>query len=262
MTVVITQPTYLPWLGYFEQIAAADDFVFLDTVQFTKQSWQCRNRLKGSNGAPIWLTVPIASHSLDTPIHAIRIAPTPPQWRRKHLRTVEQCLRNAPHFDRFFPAIAHWLESGHDSLADLNIAGIRLFAAVFGLRPRFHRASQLGCRGRRSELLVDICTRLGASRYYASRGSQVYLEEDRRLFDAAGISIRYQDWEHPVYPQQGAGFVSHLSVLDALMNAGPEAARRYLLGSGAEGGTDAEAASRRLPSEPRPRHPEALGELV
>jgi hypothetical protein len=262
MTVVITQPTYLPWFGYFEQIAAADDFVFLDTVQFTKQSWQCRNRLKGADGAPIWLTVPIASHPLDTPIHAIRIAPTPPQWRRKHLRTIEQCLRNAPYFDRFFPAVSHWLESGQDGLADLNISGIRMFAALLGLRPRFHRASQLGCRGRRSELLVDICTKLGSDRYYAGLGSQGYLEDDRHLFDAAGISIRYQAWEHPVYAQQGVGFVSHLSVLDALMNIGPEAARELLLGSAETAGEDAEAGPRRALAEVRADLGETLGELV
>lgn len=228
MTVVITQPTYMPWLGYFEQMAAADDFVILDTVQFTKQSWQSRNRIKGANGAPLWLTVPIASHPLDTPIHDIRIASTPPQWPRKHLKSIAAGLKSAPYFHRVFPHVEAWLETGFTHLADLNIAGIQMFADLLGLAPRLYRASELGVGGRRSHLLLDILERLHADDYYASLGSQVYLEADRPLFEAAGIAIRYQTWTHPVYPQRGPGFVSHLSVVDALMNIGPEAARRLI----------------------------------
>ncbi|MBK8908783.1 MAG: WbqC family protein [Rhodospirillales bacterium] len=228
MTVVITQPTYMPWLGYFEQMAAADDYVILDAVQFTKQSWQSRNRIKGADGAPLWLTVPIAAHPLDTPIHDIRIAPTPPQWRRKHLKTIAANLKGAPYFHRVYPRIEAWLETEFTYLADLNVAGIRMFAELLGLAPRFYRASELGVGGRRSHLLLDILERLGARHYYACLGSQVYLEADRPLFEAAGIAIRYQTWEHPRYPQRGPGFVSHLSVVDALMNIGPEKTRQLI----------------------------------
>lgn len=249
MTVVITQPTYMPWLGYFEQMAAADDFVILDTVQFTKQSWQSRNRIKGAGGAPLWLTVPIASHPLDTPIHDIRIAPTPPKWRRKHLKSIEASLNGAPYFHRVFPRIEAWLGMEFAHLVDLNVAGIKLFADLLGLAPRLHRASEMGVGGRRSHLLLDILDRLGADDYYASLGSQVYLEADRPLFEAAGIAIRYQDWEHPRYPQRGPGFVSHLSVVDALMNIGPDATRRLI------------TAPVSRPRPHRPLHPADHGEL-
>lgn len=227
-TAVITQPTYLPWLGYFEQIAQADVFVILDTVQFEKQSWQCRNRLKGSNGEPFWLTVPLAQHPLDTPLHQIRIAPNARKWADKHLRSMTVGLGRAAAFREVYPLIAEWMSAPYEYLVDLNIAGIRLFSQMLGLAPEIIRASDLQPRGQKAELVVDLCRQVNATRYYAAAGSREYLDEQPQLFSDAGIALEYQGWPHPTYPQQGPGFVSHLAVPDALMNLGPVATRALL----------------------------------
>ena len=233
-TAVIAQPTYLPWLGYFELIATADVVVFLDTVQFEKQSWQCRNRLKGSNGQPFWLSVPLMEHALATSLREIRISPKQGTWRKKHLRSIEIQLGAGPYFRELFPRVQTWLNTEYEYLADLNIDGIKMFSEMLALSPRFVRASELNPKGHKTELVVDLCRQVGADRYYSSAGSKEYLEE--RLFTETGVELTYQAWEHPTYRQRGDGFVSHLSALDALMNIGPQATHALITGAGSERG--------------------------
>lgn len=228
-TAVITQPTYLPWLGYFEQIAKSDVFIFLDTVQFVRRSWHSRNRLKGSNNQLIWLTVPVISHPQKTPLLKIQISQNQPQWRRKHLGTIEACLGNSPYFKSVFPFIQEWINYEYKYLADLNIAGIKMFSDLLGLSSKFIRASELNPQGKRTELLVNLCKQLNVDRYYSSIGSKVYLDEEDSLFIDAGIQLNYQAWEHPIYPQLSGDFVSHLSVLDAIMNLGSSATRSMIV---------------------------------
>ena len=222
-TAVITQPTYLPWLGYFEQIAKADVFVFLDTVQFLGRSWHSRNRLKGSDGQPFWLTIPVAAHPQTARLIDIRISADQRQWRTKHLRSIQTHLRSAPYFQHIFPKVEEWITGEYEYLVDLNVAGIRMASDLLELFPRFVRASELNPKGHRTSLLVSLCKQVGANRYYSSAGSKVYMEEENYLFAEAGIEVVYQDWQHPVYAQRGVDFVSHLSVVDALMNIGPQA---------------------------------------
>jgi hypothetical protein len=225
-TVVVTQPTYLPWLGYFEQLARANKYVFLDTVQFEKQSWQCRNRLKSHRNEIFWLTVPLAPHALQTPINQVRISPTQNKWKKKHLSSIRASLGAAPFFADVFPRVEAWLQADYEWLTDLNIAGIRLFAEMLGLQPQFVRASELNPVGSKTEMLVSLCRELGATRYYSSLGSKVYIDE--ALFDANGIELVYQTWSHPVYQQRSEPFVSHLAVVDVLMNIGSEATGSFL----------------------------------
>lgn len=225
-TVVIMQPTFLPWLGFFELMARADKFIFLDTVQFEKQSWQSRNRLKSVQGEPFWLTVPLAAHDLNTPINQIQLAANWPQWRRKHLGSIRTSLGSAPFFKDIFPRIESWLGTDFKLLAELNIAGVRLFAEMLALSPEFFCASKLNLSGVQTELLVNLCRQLGATRYYSPLGSKEYMKEN--LFAESRIELVYQTWPHPVYPQRGEPFVPHLSALDALMNIGPDGAHAFL----------------------------------
>jgi WbqC-like protein family len=227
-TVVITQPTYLPWLGYFEQVATADVFIFLDNVQFVTRSWHSRNRLKGTNSQPLWLTVPVMTHSQKTSLLDIKISPNQPQWRKKHLTNIQTFLGSAPYFHTFYPYVKQWLETEYEYLVDLNIAGIKMLSNLLDLSPQFIRASALNPEGKSTRLLLNICQKVGAEHYYTSIGSKEYLEEEKYLLTEAGIELSYQTWEHPTYPQQGEGFVSHLSVLDALMNLGQKTTRSLI----------------------------------
>ena len=226
-TVVIMQPTFLPWLGYFELMAQADKFVFFDTAQFEKQSWQSRNRLKSAQGKSFWLTVPLAAHDLNTPINQIQIAQNWSHSRRKHLDSIRTNLGASPFFKDIFPKVETWLRADFELLAELNIAGIKLFAKILALSPELFRTSQMNLSGVQTELLVDICRQLGATRYYSPLGAKEYMAEN--LFAENQIELVYQAWPHPVYQQRGETFVPNLSALDALMNIGPEAARAAVM---------------------------------
>lgn len=226
MIVAISQPTFLPWLGYFNLIATADVFVFLDTVQFERQSWQSRNRLRTAKGDVQWLPVPVSKQPLATLVRDVAIASNPPVWRRKLSGTIANCLGKAPFFEdaRSLAASALGNDSAFDNLADMNIHFIGEVTRAFGIGTRLVRSSELPVAGQRADLLLDICRYLGATTYYSNAGSSVYLEESRPMFLEAGIQLTYQDWIHPVYQQTGPDFVSHLSCLDAIACMGTAAA--------------------------------------
>ena len=226
-TVVIMQPCYLPWMGYFEQIARGDMFVLLDTVQFEKQSWQCRNQLKTTNNLPFWLTVPIAAHPLQTAICDILIARDGGRWRMAHLKSITMALSRAPFYEEIIPVFESLLSRDWERLADMNVDGIRRIAHLLGLTPEWKKASELPVGGTKADLVLDICRHFGATCCYVSQGSR-YLELQVQEFYEAGVEIVFQTWPHPTYPQRGAGFVSHLSVVDALMNAGPGEVREFI----------------------------------
>lgn len=222
------QPTYLPWLGLFELLARADVFIFLDTAQYVHQEWNNRNRLKGSNGKPFWLTVPVKKHPLNTPIKDIEINSRTIHWRRKHIEAIRSNLGGTPFFDTYFPLLEEWYSTEHRYLTDLNRTGIQLIADCLGLSPKFHIASQLDVHGERTELLREICNKVDADCYYSPRGAATYLEQEKHILEGAGIAVTYQQWKHPVYPQRHGSFVSHMSAIDALMNTGKEQCRVFI----------------------------------
>ena len=232
MKVVITQPTYLPWLGYFELIAKADIFVFLDSVQFERRSWQSRNRIRSQDGRIQWMSIPLVSAPRDTLIKDIELAPDTGTTFRKQHNTIRHALSQAPNFSEVNGLLIEHFDASlaPRKLADLNIRFIEKAAQAMGLTStRFIRASELSISGRRESLLLSICKELGADFYYSSAGSAVYLEAARGMFEDSGIALAYQDWSHPEYVQQGQPFESHLSCVDAIASVGLEQCHKYLI---------------------------------
>jgi hypothetical protein len=226
VTVAIQQPTYLPWLGYFEQIARSDVFVFLNCVQFERHSWQNRNRLRTVAGQPYFLTVPIERAPLETLIRDVSILRRNQTWVRKHLLSMQASLRHAPYYEKIRPIVERWIVHDVSLLADMNIALITDFVRLLGLKTKLVLASDLGVTGSKTDLVIDICRALNADHYYSAAGSAEYLDTAR--FAEHGMTVAFQDWAHPQYHQVGAGFVSHLSIVDALMNVGADETRRML----------------------------------
>lgn len=218
--IAISQPTYLCWLGYIQQIAQVDCFVFLDNVQFEKQSWQSRNRVKDHNDNPIWLSVPIMAHALDDSVAEIMLAKQRTNWYRKHLASIKTCLAKAPFLNPVLEILEESYSKEFSHLADLNIDLITSICRRLGITTPFLRASELNVAGNKADLLIQIINKLGANHYYANQGSKVYLEAERDRFLANGISLSYQDWLHPVYHQSGKQFISHLAWPDAICHQG------------------------------------------
>jgi len=218
MLVGIHQPHYLPWLRYFEKIARSDVFVVLDTVQFSKNGWQNRNKIKTPQGAAL-LTAPVHGN-LDEPLHAIRIDNTAP-WRRKHARAIEQNYRKAAYFDDYWPAIREFYERDWELLCELNGAMLDYFMKALGITTPVRYASQLHVTGEATERLVNLIKAVGGDAYYSGAYAlDVYLDE-AQLKDA-GIDLVLQEWRAPVYPQLYGEFIPDLSIIDLLFNCGPQ----------------------------------------
>lgn len=210
------QPQYLPWLGFFDKVARADVFVLLDDVQFKKNEWQNRNRIKGPSG-PQWLTVPVR-HRFPQTIAEVEIAP-PPSWSRKHQQALRTNYGKAPFFDAEMPLFAELLEASWDHLAPLNVEIIRRLTQRLGIGTELRLSSEVPVRDDPTLRLVDLCRELGADAYLSGSGGD-YLDE--QAFDAAGIEVAVQSYDHPRYPQLHGDFEPFLSIVDLLMNCGDD----------------------------------------
>jgi hypothetical protein len=219
-TVVILQPGYLPWLGFFDQLRRADVFVYYDDVQYDTHGWRNRNRIKTQNG-PLWLTVPVRHSGVGLPrILDVEIDARTP-WARKHVTSIRQAYARAPHLSRYLPPLEELLERRWSRLVDLDIACAALMAEWLGVRRRIERSSELDVAGSRSERLLNICRRIGASKYVSGDAARSYL--DVGLFERSGVTVEWQQFAHPTYPQLHGEFISHLSMLDLILNCGEAA---------------------------------------
>jgi hypothetical protein len=197
-----------------------DTFVLLDSVQFEKQSWQHRNRIKTATGLQ-WLTVPVVYRGcFGQYINQVEIRD--PEFVRKHLRGIELSYRRAPYFDSYYPELAEILNAqSRGLLTDLNAGLLRWFCSILGIQTLVLRSSVLKVGGRRTELLVNICLELKANSYLSPPGSAVYLLSDLELFVNAGIEVEFHHYEHPEYSQLFPPFCAYASALDLLFNQGP-----------------------------------------
>jgi len=223
MLVTIHQPEHLPWLGFFDKARRADVLVLLDSVQFRKNYFQNRNRVRGQNGA-LWVTVPVLTKgSADQAISDVRInSDGSPRWREKYWGTVEQNYRHAPFWSEYAEELRQSLWSETVSLSHLNMRLIEMLLRRLRIDVRIARSSDLNVTGSRSELLLNICQRVEADRYLSGISGRDYL--DRSLFDSAGIGVDFHEFHHPVYSQRHEPFVPCMSAVDLLFNHGPTSA--------------------------------------
>lgn len=229
MRLAVLQPGYLPWLGFFDQLQRADSFIFYDDVQYDKNGWRNRNRIKSTKGQPHWLTVPVRVQSLSQRLIDTEIDNRQP-WARKHLGTIRQFYANAPHLKRYFPELeALLLGTKWERLCDLDLAVIKLLCRWLNLERKTLRSSEFSIHSDRSERLVKFCLDAGADRYLSGNAAQSYL--DVELFARHGIEIEWQDYRHPTYLQQHGDFVPYLSTLDLLLNCGDESLQIISKGS-------------------------------
>lgn len=220
------QPTYLPWSGYFSLLDQADIFVFLDDVQLARDTWQVKNRVLGAN-SPVTLKVPIEKHPLQEKICNIRIDQSNP-WIDRHSNTLRQCYSNFEYGEEYVSIILKNLEKRHEFLCDLNVDLIRTLADALEMNTKLIKASDLGCSGKRSEHVAQICKAVGASAYLSPEGARDYLAEDR-FEERFNIPLSFLSFDPAAYPQTGhEDFVSHLSIVDVLCRHGLEVTHQHL----------------------------------
>jgi hypothetical protein len=212
---------YFPWVGFFQQMALADAYVWLDDAQFSKGSYTNRIQVKLPGGRK-WMTVPLAGHGTHTLIGELAAAGT--LWQSAHRSMLVQSLRGTPHLDE---ALRQFDEAirGKD-LCDLLIRSAEIPALYLGCRPQtVLRSSHMGLSSRSSTRVLDIVKALGGDRYVTGHGAAQYL--DHEAFDRAGIAVEYMQYGPEPWPQAHGDFSPFVTVLDLIAAAG-DTARQHL----------------------------------
>jgi hypothetical protein len=218
LIVAVHQPQYLPWIGYFDKMRRADVFCYLNNVQYKKNEWQNRNRIKTAQGWQ-WLTVPVR-YRFPEKINEVRIDNTT-HWSKKHLQALKTNYSHAPYFKAYIPIFEDIFSRKWEFLSELNIHLIECLKDTLQMQEKKTTvSSELMLREDPTDRLIDICKALGADTYLAGRGGADYM--DAKRFAKNGLKVIIQEFKHPVYPQLFKDFKSHLSIVDLLFNCGPE----------------------------------------
>ncbi|MGR2662092.1 WbqC family protein [Chromobacterium haemolyticum] len=210
------QPAYLPWLGYLEKIARADVFIYLDSVQFEKNSFTNRNRIKSANGVH-WLTVPVRSkdHLLST--MAVLEVDESQSWREKHLKSIAASYAKAPDFQTKFSRLESLYYPKISSFSEICWHQLQFWLQEFGIDTPVIRSSQLPEMGKKSDLVLNLCRHFSADEYLSGKLGRAYLKEAD--FTKHSIKVSYQDFKPQPYPQLHGEFVPGLAVVDIWMNS-------------------------------------------
>lgn len=224
-TVVIVQSNYIPWKGYFDLIATADEVILYDDMQYTRRDWRNRNLIKTPSGTR-WLTIPVeVKGKYFQKIRETRISD--PEWGPAHWRVLVENYRRAPHFKDLEPLLAPlFLDCREELLSRVNHRFLTAILGYLGIRTRVTWSMDYTLVDGKTERLVDLCRQANATEYVSGPAAKGYVEEP--LFSAAGIRLRWMDYSgYPEYPQLHPPFEHGVSVVDLLFNTGPDA-RKYM----------------------------------
>ena len=220
-TLVILQSNYIPWKGYFDLMAVADEFILFDEVQYTKNDWRNRNKIV-LNGKLHWLTIPVAIPGR-TLIRDVQTAGN--EWPRIHQETIRQAYRKAPYFDWASPTLeeAYQQASTLKHLSQINALFLKSLAGLLGLSTPLVPSDEVyRTTDDPTARLIEICRSRGATHYVSGPAARAYI--DQRRFEDAGIVLEYASYEgYPVYEQGNDAFEHGVSVVDLLMRVGSSA---------------------------------------
>lgn len=215
--IAISQSNYIPWKGYFDLIRSVDVFVIYDEVQYTKNDWRNRNKIKTQNG-PIWLTIPVKQNNLQQSINETMVQNN--IWVKKHLNSIRLNYSKAPYFKDFFPFIEElYLSIESDKLSEINEHFLREILTFYNINTRIERSENLDLKGNRIEKLIDAVEKLKGNTYVSGPNGSNYLDES--FFQKANINLQYFSYDNfTEYPQIHGEFSHHLSIIDCILNCG------------------------------------------
>lgn len=219
--VASIQSNYIPWKGYFDMIAAVDEFIFYDHVQYTKKDWRNRNRIKTPQGL-FWLTIPVGA---DIRRRICDVLLPDDAWGATHWAVLEANYRRAVFFDEIAAWLAPlYLQNKHTHLSTSNRAFVEAICAYLGIWTKLAWSYNYQMEGDRTENIVNLCAQAGATEYVVGPAARAYLDE--AAFVRRGITVTWFDYtDYPQYPQLWGPFEHQVSILDLLFNCGPSSAR-------------------------------------
>ena len=218
----LMQPTYYPWLGYFNLMKQSDVFVMYNTTQLQKRSWQFRNKIKTSQGET-FLSIPIkkTANRNDLMIRDAEIL-YDNKWNTKHLTSIKQAYSKTPYFETIFPIIEYHLSGTHKLLTDVTFGLILDIVDLLNIDTQIVLSSDITYTGKKDHALISMCKELGVNKYLSVKGSMDYILDGENLFETNNIDLLWHEYTHPTYKQVNGDFVPYIGIIDALFNIGPE----------------------------------------
>ena len=231
MILTAHQPVFAPWLGFWHKLALSDLYCVFNITQYERHSYENRNEIKLHDGKHM-LVVPVESKNhFDKTIGDIKIVPGP--WPKKMVRTLELAYGKAPYFNDYMPELRAILQEPHQRLYAMNMALILWGMRALGINIPVVYATDYEFKGTKSDLVLDMCKQLGAKSYIFGNQGRDYA--DVPSFTEAGIAVHFQSYKHPTYNQLHGDFISHLSVIDLLMNEGDRSLGIIMSGNATRG---------------------------
>lgn len=226
--IVIHQPDFFSYLGFYQRLLHADMYIALDDVQYVNSSrtWTNRDKIKTINGEK-WLTVNVKKAPRNTLINKILLSDTN-DWKKQNLNLLKHNYVKCQYFDEIYPYIENFYFQKSKKLVDFNLLSILLLLELFDIRVKIERSSNFKSLLSKSERIVDILIKANATHYLSGTGAKVYHKDEP--FDKAKIEVIWQNFKHPVYPQQYGDFLYNLSSIDLLFNCGIKKSREILRG--------------------------------
>lgn len=222
MKLSIHQLQYMPGLRFFAKMRAADQFIYLDDVQYEKREFQNRNKIRTKDGWQ-YLTAPVIVKGKFTQhIGETALNPTY-DWKTEHLKAIKLNYSRAKYFREYLPALESLYSAKYPLLGELAAASTAFLKDAFGIKTPARCSSEFKLASTSTQRLVDLCRAAGAGEYLSGAGAKEYLDEE--LFAAAGVKLAWQDFKPLPYPQAFKGFVPDLSALDLLLNCGPDSVK-------------------------------------
>jgi hypothetical protein len=218
--IAILQSNYIPWKGYFDIIGMVDEFIIYDEVQYTKNDWRNRNKIKTPKGIQ-WITIPVYQRNLLQRIS--ETVTSDPKWKQKNWSTLKTNYGRAPFFKLYAPQFEEFYTNFNSPfLSEINVYLLKLICEILKIKTSITNSAAYQLSGNPTEKLVSLCIQAGASTYLSGPAAKTYLEED--YFKKAGIQVEWMDYtNYPEYSQLYMPFEHGVSILDLLFNTGPDA---------------------------------------
>jgi hypothetical protein len=226
--IAILQSNYIPWKGYFDLIAAVDEFIIYDDMQYTRRDWRNRNQIKTPQGLQ-WLTVPVqVKGKYEQKINETTIDGS--DWQPTHWKTIIQNYSRAKYFKEISSLLeALYIENTYTHLSKLNRCFLETICNYLEINTTISDSSDFNLVDGKTERLADLCRQANGSEYISGPSARDYIEQ--QIFEDMGIVLTWFDYSGYIeYPQLWGEFTHGVTILDLLFNCGKDSSKymRYL----------------------------------
>lgn len=225
--VVIHQPDFMPYLGFFQRLLRADIYIVMDNVQYVRGSrtQTSRDKIKTAKGEK-WINVGVQKPVFKCRIDDVNLSQDE-QWRERSLNLIKENYKKADYFCEIYPYLESLYSLKCSRMIEFNMASIKMLIELFGIEDiEIKYASELAVEGKSNQLIINLVKAAGCRRYLSGTGAKAYYIHE--MYEEAGIEVVWQKFEHPIYKQQFDGFIPYLSSIDLLLNCGIEHSREIL----------------------------------